>query len=110
MSKDPRRLSLLKPLRAEIDAELAQATTMEDAVSRGYVESSGNFAVRIWQNCIDAIAARTQADEDAILVWRRDKKDVQVWVRATVKPEEPISKQAVEDAHTVMEEFLKTEP
>lgn len=111
MTKDPGKLSLLRPLRQEIDAELNASLSEEDALAKGCIASSGCFAVRIWQNCIDAIAAKRQAGDGAILVWQRDHKDVQVWVPPLVeKADEPISEQAIEDAHEVMEEFCKQQP
>lgn len=96
MSKDPGKLSVLKPLRSQIDAELAEAISWEQAIARGLEESSGCFAIRIWNNCIAAIAAKKQAGSRAVLVWRRDRKDVQVWVPAPVKVDEPQQEEVAE--------------
>lgn len=79
--ESPGRIKEYAGLRAEIDAELAKALTEEEATAQGYrpIQNGRNFPIRLWDNCIKAI--RSREAWNGILVWQRDRKDVQVWVK-----------------------------
>lgn len=109
----PSRLAIMKPFMIQVEKMLEAALTEDQAIEQGYHKSAkwANFALRIWRNrqrAFDALSAEPEGT--AVLVWKRDRKDVQVWVHASVPDAEPISTQAVEDAHEVMEQFLKENP
>lgn len=112
----PSRLAIMKPFMVQVEDMLKAALTEEQAVEQGYHRSSkwGSFALRIWNNRKRAFEALHEEPEGtAALVWQRDRKDVQVWVRAAAKSdaeEMAITKKAIEDADQVMEEFLKENP
>jgi hypothetical protein len=84
----PSRLRAFKKLREDMDAELAKSIDIEEAMEKGLVESGDCYAIRIWQNCIDAIAAcKALSKRGGVLVRRREGRDVQPWAKPETEQE-----------------------
>lgn len=79
--KEWSRHAILQNLKGQIAGLLEGAVSAEEAVTRGLVPTGKVFAVYRWSNVKAAHDEMTAAGDGAVLVWRRDKKDVEVWAR-----------------------------
>lgn len=83
----PSRLTAFKDMREQMDKELDGALSEEQARKQGLEPLAKKvYPVRIWNNVVLALAEREKFKErGAVLVWRRDRKDVQVWGKPEIQ-------------------------